>query len=316
MPRPLRVEFPGALYHVIVRGNERKIVFRDDADRDLYLRRLQHYRERFEFRLLAYCLMTNHVHLALETGETPLSRVIHGLQSSFTQAFNRRHKRSGHLFQGRYKALLVDADRYFLALLRYIHRNPLEARLAERAEDYAWSSDRFYRRGRAPVWLDVDRGYFLMGARRGSGAHRYRELMGETEHERYNEIGDIAQVFKGDEAFAKKALQRVEVPELVRRSLRVEQIALAVAKDVGLDLPSLRTPSRRADASQARAMTAYLGRLCGRIPYSRTATYFNRDASTVAKDVFKFDQTLRTTRKLREQVDAIARRLIRPSSAY
>jgi putative transposase len=210
MARPPRVEFPDGLYHVIVRGNERKAVFRDDADRELYLRRLAHYRERFEFRLIAYCLMTNHVHLALETGEAPLSRAIHGLQSSYTQAFNRRHQRSGHLFQGRYKAFLVDADRYFLALLRYIQCNPLEAGLTERAGDYAWSSDRFYRRGRAPEWFDLNRGYFLMGARRASGARRYRELIGEEEPQRYDEIGSLAQTFKGDEVFAAEVMKKLK----------------------------------------------------------------------------------------------------------
>jgi putative transposase len=314
MARPPRVEFPGALYHVIVRGNERKAVFRDDADREHYLMRLAHYRERFEFRLIAYCLMTNHVHLALETGEVPLSRVIHGLQFSYTQAFNRRHQRSGHLFQGRYKAFLVDADRYFLALLRYIHHNPLEAGLTKRAEDYAWSSDRFYRRGRAPDWLDLDRGYFLMGARRAVGARRYREFIGEEEPQRYDEISSLAQTFKGDEVFTAEVLKKVEVPELIRRSLRIEQVARAVADDLGLDLPSLRTPSRRAEASRARAMTAYLGKLCGRIPYSKTAAFFNRDGSSIAKDVFTFDQVLRHSKKIREQVDALAHRLIRTSS--
>ena len=134
--------FPGGFHRVIARGNEQRDVFRDDSDRDLYLRRLARYQTEFRFRLYAYCLMTNHVHLALETGEAPLSRVIHGLQSSYTQAFNRRHQRSGHLFQGRYKALLVDADRYFLALLRYIHCNPLEARLAEHlARTIDWFRD-------------------------------------------------------------------------------------------------------------------------------------------------------------------------------
>jgi REP element-mobilizing transposase RayT len=315
MARPPRVEFPGALYHVIVRGNERKAVFRDDADRELYLRRLAHYRERFQFRLIAYCMMTNHVHLAVETGEAPLSRVIHGLQSSYTQAFNRRHQRSGHLFQGRYKTFLVDADRYFLALLRYIHRYPLEARLTERTEDYAWSSDRFYRRGRGPDWLDLDRGYFLMGARRANGARRYRQLMGEAESERYDEIGNLAQTFKGDEVFVEKVMQKVEVPELIRRALRVEQIARAVADDLRLDLPSLRTPSRRVEASRARAITAFLGKLCGRIPYSKTAAFFNRDASSIAKDVFTFDLALRHSKKIREQVDALANRLIKTSSA-
>ena len=315
MARPPRVEFPGALYHVIVRGNERKPVFRGDADRELYLLRLRHYRERFEFRLVAYCLMTNHVHLAVETGEVALSRVVHGLQSSYTQAFNRRHQRSGHLFQGRYKAFLVDADRYFLALLRYIHCNPLEARVTERAEDFRWSSDRFYRRGRAPDWFDLDRGYFLMGARRGSAARRYRELMGEEDPERYDEFRSVAQTFKGDENFVAAAMRTIEVPELVRRSLSVEQIARAVASDLRLDLATLRTPSRRAEASRARALTAYLGKLYGRIPYSRTAEFFNRDGSSIARDVLALDQSLQDSKKLRSRVDDLARSLINASPA-
>ena len=146
MARPLRVAVVGGLYHVIVRGNERRNVFRDDADRSRYLSRLAFYREKFSFRVLAYCLMDNHVHLAIETGKVPLPRIMAGLQSSYTQYFNRRHQRSGHLFQGRYKAFLVEKDRYGLALLRYIHENPVRARVVERAEDFGWSSDRSYRR--------------------------------------------------------------------------------------------------------------------------------------------------------------------------
>jgi putative transposase len=112
MARPVRIAFPGAPYHIIVRGNERKAVFRDDSDREDYLRRLAHYREKFGFRLLAYCLMNNHVRLAMEAGRDPLSRIMVGLQSSYNQYFNHRHGRVGHLFQGRYQAFLVDKDRY------------------------------------------------------------------------------------------------------------------------------------------------------------------------------------------------------------
>ena len=142
MARPIRIESAGALYHVIVRGNERKAVFRDDGDRNDYLGRLGHYGEKFGFRLLAYCLMDNHVHLAIETGKAPLSRIMAGLQSSYTQYFNRRHKRVGHLFQGRYKAFLIQRDRYALALLRYIHENPVKAGIVASPQEYRWSSDR------------------------------------------------------------------------------------------------------------------------------------------------------------------------------
>jgi REP element-mobilizing transposase RayT len=116
-----------------------KAVFRDDSDRNDYLSRLAHYAEKFGFRLLAYCLMDNHVHLAIETGKAPLSRIMAGLQSSYTQQFNRRHGRVGHLFQGRYKAFLIEKDRYALALLRYIHENPVKAGVVAKPQDYAWS---------------------------------------------------------------------------------------------------------------------------------------------------------------------------------
>lgn len=186
----------------------------------------------------------------------------------------------------------------------------VEAHLVTRAEDYGWSSDRFYRRGRAPDWLDLKRGYFLMGAPGHGAARRYCELMGDGEPERYDAVGTVAQTFKGDEAFAEAVLQRVEVPELIRRSLRVDQVARAVAEELRLDLPALRSPSRQIGASRARAMTAYLGRLCGRIPYVRTAAFFNRDGSRVAKDVLALDQACRGSRKLRDQLDALARRII------
>jgi REP-associated tyrosine transposase len=156
MARRLRVEYPGALYHVVARGNEQRAVFRDDADRERYLARLAHYQARFGFRVYAYCLMTNHVQLAIETREVPLSRIMLGSQGSYTQSLNRRHRRVGHLSQGRYKALLVQKDRYLLALVRYIHENPLHARMVARASDYLWFSDRSYRKGQGPPWLDVD----------------------------------------------------------------------------------------------------------------------------------------------------------------
>src|SRR5262249_3195581 len=156
---------------------------------------------------------------------------------------------------------LVDAQRYFFALLRYIHTNPVAAKMALRAEDHPWSSDRAYRRGRAPDWLDLDRGYFLMQADRTSGARHYRRLMGEADPERYEDLAGIAQTIKGDENFAADVIRRVEVPELVRRSLRVDQVARAVAEALEVDLQSLRSSSRKAEASRARAMTAHLGKL-------------------------------------------------------
>ncbi len=254
MARPLRIEVPGGLYHVIVRGNERKAVFRDDRDRERYLERLAHYREKFSFQLLAYCLMTNHVHLAIETGKVPLSKTMAGLQSSYTQHFNRRHDRVGHLFQGRYKAFLVEEDPYALALIRYIHENPVKAGLVARPEDHVWSSDRYYRRGRGPEWLDLDRVLRMLGRSRSAAVRSYRRLMREAIEEPYEAVASWGQAVKGDEAFADRVLQSVGEPRIVPRGLTVERIAKAAAKSEDVRLDAMRGVGRGRRESRARLL--------------------------------------------------------------
>jgi len=309
MARRRRLEIAGGIYHVIVRGNERKAIFRDDADREAYLTRLARYRERFGFGLLAFCLMDNHVHLALERGKVALSRVMLALQSSYTQAFNRRHGRVGHLFQGRYKAFLVEKDRYFQALLRYIHENPIEARIVERPEQYAWSSDRYYRRGSGPDWLDVERGLSLLASKRSEAVRRYRRLMREEEPEPYDQVRSVAQIVKGDEGFARRVLEKADDRELIRRSLSVASVARLVAEAEGLDLAYLRGLTRRRNASAARAMVGHLARAYGRTPYAKTAEFFNRDPSTLSRDIRAFEASLIRSRDLRAKLTRLADRL-------
>jgi REP element-mobilizing transposase RayT len=125
MARPQRIEYEGAVYHVTARGNERRAIFRDAADREQFLRVLRERVERFEVRLYLFCLMTNHIHLVVETPRANLGRFMHRLQTAYTIYFNRRHKRSGHLLQGRYGAWLIEKDAYILRLSRYVHLNPV-----------------------------------------------------------------------------------------------------------------------------------------------------------------------------------------------
>jgi REP element-mobilizing transposase RayT len=313
MARRPRIEIADGLYHVIARGNERKAVFHDDRDRERYLERIALYRQRFGFGLLAYCLMDNHVHLAIETGSTPLSRVMLALQSSYTQAFNRRHARVGHLFQGRYKAFLVEKEQYWLALLRYIHENPIKAGMVDRPERYAWSSDRFYRCGRGPEWLDLDRGLSWLGRRRSEACRAYCRLMGEQISDPYENLAGVAQLIKGNEDFVRSILETKDDRELVRRALRVDRVAQIVAEEEGLDLVYLRGVSRRRNASRARAIIGHLAKVYGRIPYTTTADFFNRDASTLAKDIRAFEALLQRTPSEREHLERLKTRLIGPS---
>ena len=142
MARPLRLEYPGALYHVTSRGNGKQRIFRHDKDRRYFLDLLDHIAQRFHFIFHAYCLMDNHYHLLVETPEGNLSRGMRQVNGIYTQRFNWKYKTTGHIFQGRYKAILVDKETYLLELARYVVLNPVRAHMTDTPEDWPWSSYR------------------------------------------------------------------------------------------------------------------------------------------------------------------------------
>jgi len=144
MARPLRIEYPGCYYHVTSRGNEQKDIFKSRRDREQFLSYLQTAVERYGARIHAYCLMTNHYHLLLETPKGNLSQIMRHINGAYTTYFNVKRKRIGHLFQGRYKAIIVEADEYALELSRYIHLNPVRVGLVAKPQEYEWSSYRGY----------------------------------------------------------------------------------------------------------------------------------------------------------------------------
>jgi len=154
MARPLRIEFPGAFYHVTARGNEQKDVFKSQKDREKFLAYLATASERYGAVIHAYCLMSNHYHLFVETPDGNLSQIMRHINGAYTTYFNVKRKRAGHLFQGRYKAILVEADAHALELTRYLHLNPVRAGMVARPEDYPWSSYRGYiGQAEPPNWL-------------------------------------------------------------------------------------------------------------------------------------------------------------------
>jgi putative transposase len=305
------LEFSGAVYHVIARGNEQRDVFRDDSDRDLYLCRLARYQTRFRFRLYAYCLMTNHVHLALETGPVPLSRIVLALHGSYAQAFNQRHGRVGHLFQGRYKALLVQKTTYLLALVRYIHENPVKAGLVRHAAAYRWSSDRFYRGASAPDWLDPRGLLELLGADPARAARRYRSFMESQTGERYEVLKPVARVVKGDEHYARAALAHSIGPKIHPR-WNVEQIARTAARRAGVSLEDLLGRSVSAERSEIRALTAVIASRHCRIPLTKTAEFFHRDGTTLVRDVRRLESEFAVRPERRDEIAAILRDLDAP----
>jgi REP element-mobilizing transposase RayT len=161
MARQLRIQYPGAFYHVTSRGNQKQPVFFSPWDKARFLDCLDEVHEKLDALVHSYCLMENHYHLMLETRQANLSKIMHIINTSFTVYLNKRYKRVGHLFQGRFKAVLIEAETYAQELSRYIHLNPLRAGIVERPEDHPWSSLREYLGQREPPrWLDTS---FVLG---------------------------------------------------------------------------------------------------------------------------------------------------------
>lgn len=155
MARPLRITYPGAVYHITSRGNERKDIFKSQADREKFLSYLESATLRYDAIIHVYCLMTNHYHLLLETPSGNLSQIMRHINGAYTTYFNSKRQRAGHLLQGRFKAILLDMDEYAKELSRYIHLNPIRAKIIDKLEDYQWSSYLDYIGYRTPPsWLE------------------------------------------------------------------------------------------------------------------------------------------------------------------
>ncbi len=225
MTRPLRLELAGGLYHVTSRGDRREDIYRDDEDREAWLRVFAGVCERYNWRCHAYCLMPNHYHVVVETPEANLSRGMRQLNGVFTQDSNRRHDLVGHLFQGRFKAILVERDAYLLELARYVVLNPVRAGLVKRAGDWPWSSyGATAGEAPRPKWLEVDWILRQFGRARGRARERYAAFVAEGVSGRRVWDDLRYQVFLGGDDFVARFAEAVkpgddlrEVPRAQRR---------------------------------------------------------------------------------------------------
>ena len=225
MARPLRIEYPGAVYHVTARGNARESIFFDDEDRRSFLTILESVVDRFNWLCHAYCLMGNHYHLLIETPDGNLSRGMRQLNGVYTQKVNRRYSRVGHLFQGRFKSILVDKESYLLELARYVVLNPVRAKLVTDPKDWEWSS---YRAtvGITPIpeFLSTDWILSQFGRQREASQAAYRrfvaEGMGKTIWENLK-----GGVILGDDDFAEKVIPLLKEKAPLKEVPRAQRFA-------------------------------------------------------------------------------------------
>jgi putative transposase len=219
MPRTARVAFPSLVYHIISRGNNREWVFNEAGDFEKYLDICRRYKEKFGFKLYHWVLMSNHIHLVLETTEEScLSKIMQGINLAYTIWFNRKNAKVGHLWQDRFKSAVVERDAYLLECGRYVERNPLRAGMVKDLKDYPWSSYRVYAYGKADGVTDRHEIYDAMGKGHGGRQRVYREYVCSNRDSEEQEIREkMARGVIGAEIYQEKIEKRVMEARRPRR---------------------------------------------------------------------------------------------------
>jgi putative transposase len=316
MPRPPRIDIPGALYHVIARGNQRQTLFRDTADYSRYEALLARYQQRHAYTLHAYVLMPNHLHLLLSPARVSLAKTMQGLQQSYTGYFNRRYRMVGHCFQGRYKAILCEADSYLLELVRYLHLNPVRAGLAARPEEYGWSSHRRYLSGHDGDGVAVEAILERFSPIRRRAVTAYRNFVEEglpTGH-RDDLYTLFDQQLLGGERFAESMeSQARHAPIKPPIEVSMDVITGAVAKVFAVSQSQMRSGGRSRPAAAARAVAAYLSREEAALRLRTVAQYFGRTEATLSLALLRLETTLASDPHLAARIDHL-RRIIRRSA--
>jgi len=312
MARPLRIQYPGAVYHVMNRGGSRHKVFIDEKDRQVFLNTIGEIHDRWGVEVFGWCLMGNHYHLCLRTPEGNLARAMRHLDGLYTQRFNRLHGRDGALFRGRYKAILVDKDNYLAQVVRYIHLNPLATGLVREPEKFMWSSHRFYLRlKKAPKWLRMREVMAEFGSI--TRFHQFVLEGNEAGLEQFYQRGRQAPVL-GDQEFRERLRGKAvrvdrEHPRHERAAVRpsVDKVLKTVAERYGMAVEDLMK-GKRGKENEARKVGMYLVKELCDLRLQEIAERFGaRSYGTVGWACHGVGAKVESDTKFREQVDRIRR---------
>lgn len=287
MPRPLRLHAAGAFYHVTLRGNHRQNIFFSPSDRELFNEITAEVIERFTARLHAYCLMTNHVHLLIQVGEIPLGRLMLRIAGRYARTIQRHLQTTGHLFEKRYHPVIVDADAHLLELLRYIHLNPVRARMVSAADAYRWSSHHVYLGTRAEPWVTTDFALAMFHASRPQAVAAYSRFIAERvdAHSPLNECNANDRRILGSDEFAGKLLGASWRPKS-RKTL--DQLIDEAASKFSIGHEALLSSSRQRHLTKARAWIAHEAITLRIASLSQVARLLQRDESSLRETVRRY----------------------------
>lgn len=316
MPRPLRIEYENAYYHVMNRGRGRQWIFHGADYFQAFLTTLEEAHRRFDLQVLCYCLMNNHYHLLVKTPRANLGRAMRHINGQYTQRFNRLKKTDGPLFRGRYKSILVEADSYQLQVSRYIHRNPLDAGMVEQLEDYPWSSYPCYLgKYLAPDWLYRQEIYDQLSvkSRQSRAYQNFVEQGVDEELATFYNKGNMMPFLGGDSFRDWAYRQRQTESEAVsRRELRhfrptLEQLAESVAKSYGVAVDRVVTSQRgRVQENVPRWILMYLAQEVGDCTLREIADYLGlKRSGSIPTTLGKLRQRMAQDRRLERRVSKI-----------
>lgn len=284
MARKQRIHYSGAFYHVILRGNAGEPIFFSDNDRYRLYLILQYAVEKFRCRIHAYCLMRNHIHLVMQVEDVPLSRIMQNISLRFTKWINYTRSRTGHLFQGRYKALLVDADAYLLELVRYVHLNPVRAGATATPDEYPWSGHRGYLGTEQIPWLTTELVLSMLSTRidQARAAYDLFIIDGLSEGRRGEfHSGTCEGRILGDDQFTDEILEKVQ--QKVEREYTLEEVVSAVCDHYRISPEKLRAPGKVRPMAEARGVAAAIVQESSHLRLTDLANLLGRDNSALAK---------------------------------
>lgn len=276
MARKPRVHYEGALYHVICRGNNREWVFKEDNEKTKYLEIIKHYKKKYNFKLYSYCIMDNHVHLLIEVNQIPLCKVMQGIQQVFTQTYNKKHKRTGHVFEQRYKAIHCDKDKYLLGLINYIHMNPVRAKL-ESGINYNWSSHLAYLKDKPNEYVDTAFPLSLFEGNHSQQLKRYSDFMliedDQIKEMKPREFSDDIDEYE----VIKKMSEIIDKLELQEP----EDILLKVCNETGVTLGELRMKTKKPKIVCAKRLAVYALKELSSISNTEISRLVNTSLTTI-----------------------------------
>lgn len=285
MPRKPRIHVPGAFYHVTLRGNHRQDIFFSHADRVLMSSIVTEVIDRFDSRVHAFCWMTNHVHLLIQVSDVPLWRLMLRIASRYARQVQKRFHTTGHLFECRYHAIMIDADEYLLTVLRYIHRNPVDAHMVQTVDDYPWSSHHAYLNSKTDAWITTDFALGMFHRDRVQAMSMYRQFVSADDPRAELPLHDLNPNdtrILGCDVFTASAHGLAWKPKSYKT---VEQLIGEACAQFNVTREQLASPDKRRQFAMARAWIANQATTLRIASIAHIAKLFGRDESTLRKSI-------------------------------